>query len=67
MVSLLGITLTLRANLHGLNCLGARHIACFTIVYLICAKVQIVDQSPPNITFENGYHVHVMSSFKWYF
>ena len=35
--------LTLGANLHGLNCLGARHIACFTIVHLICAKVQIVD------------------------
>ena len=25
------------------NCLRARHIACFTIVHLICAKVQIVD------------------------
>ena len=25
------------------NCLGARHIACLTIVHLICAKVQIVD------------------------
>ena len=25
------------------NCLGARHIACPTFVYLICAKVQIVD------------------------
>ena len=28
------------------NCLGARHIACFTIVYLICAKVHIVDNFP---------------------
>ena len=43
MVGLLGITLTLEANLHGLNCIGARHIACFTIIYLICAKVQIID------------------------
>ena len=25
------------------NCLRARHIACFTIVHLICAKVQTVD------------------------
>ena len=46
MVGLIGITLTLEANLHGLNCIGARHIACFTIVYLICAKVQIVDNFP---------------------
>ena len=46
MVGLLGITLTLGANLHGLNYLGAQHIACFTIVYLICAKVQIVDNVP---------------------
>ena len=46
MVGLLGFILTLGANLHGLNCLGARHIACFTIVHLICAKVQIVDISP---------------------
>ena len=46
MVGLLGITLTLGANLHGLNCLEARHIACFTIVYLICANVQIADNFP---------------------
>jgi hypothetical protein len=46
MVGLLGITLTLGANLYGLNCLGARHIAYFTFVYLICAKVQIVDNFP---------------------
>ena len=46
MVGMLGITLTLGANQHGLNCLGARHIAGFTIVYLICAKVQIVDNFP---------------------
>ena len=46
MVGLLGITPTLEANLHGLNCIGARHIACFIIVYLICAKVQIVDNFP---------------------
>ena len=46
MVGLLGITLTLEANLHGLNCIGPCHIACFTIVYLICAKVQIVDNFP---------------------
>ena len=50
MVSLL----TRGANLHCLNCLGARHIACFTIVHLICAKVQIVDNlsriSPSKMT-----------------
>ena len=46
MVGLLGITLTLGANPHVLNCLGARHIACFTIVYLIYGKVQIVDNFP---------------------
>ena len=46
MVGLLGITLTLGANIHGLNCLGAGHIACFTIIYLICAKVQIIDNFP---------------------
>ena len=37
------------------NCLEARHIACFTIIYLICAKVQIVDK------------LSQISSFKWYF
>ena len=52
MVGLLGITLTLGANLHGLNCLGARHIACFTIVYLICAKVQIIDNFPRILFFK---------------
>ena len=67
MVGLLGITLILGVNLHGLNCLGARHIAFSTSVYLICAKVQIVDNFFPNITFENDSHIHVMSSFKWYF
>ena len=43
MVGLLGLTLNPWANLHGLNYLGARHIACFTIIHLICVKVQIVD------------------------
>jgi len=47
MVGLLGITLTFGANLHGLNCLGARHIACLSFVYLICALVQFVDSTPP--------------------
>ena len=37
------------------NCLGARHIAWVLIVYLICAKVQIVD------------NLSQISSFKWYF
>ena len=46
MVGLLGITFILGANLHGLNCLGARHIASFIIDYLICTKVQIVDNFP---------------------
>jgi hypothetical protein len=46
MVGLLGITLTLGANLHSLNCLGAWHTACLSIIYLICAKVQIVDNFP---------------------
>ena len=46
MVGLLGITLTFGANLHGLNCLGAWHIAYLTIIYLIRAKVQIVDNFP---------------------
>jgi hypothetical protein len=46
MVGLLGITFTLGANLHGLKCLGAWHITLFTIMYLICAKVQIIDDFP---------------------
>ena len=46
MAGLLSITLTLEANLHGLNCIGARHIACFIIVYLICANVQTADNFP---------------------
>ena len=43
-------------------CLEARHIACLTIVHLICAKVQI-----PGYLFENDSHIHEMSSFKWYY
>ena len=43
MVCLLGFTLNPWSKPHGLNCLGARHIDCFTIVHLICAKVQIID------------------------
>jgi hypothetical protein len=46
MVGFLGFTLTLGANLHGLKCLGARHIACLTFVSPICANVQIVDYFP---------------------
>ena len=49
------------------NCLRARHIACFTIVHLICAKVQIVDNLSRISIFENDSHIHEMSSFKWYF
>ena len=59
MVGLLGITLTLEANLHGLNCIGAWHIACFTIVYLICPKAQIVDNFP-KISF-----LEMILTFMW--
>jgi hypothetical protein len=52
MVGLLSITLTLGANLHGLNCLGARHIVFSTSMYLICAEVQIVDSLPRMSSFK---------------
>ena len=55
MVGLLGFILNPWSKPTWFNCLGAHHIACFTIVYLICAKVQIVDNFLPNIIF------------KWYF
>ena len=67
MVGLLGFTLNpwskptwfrlFRSMAHSLfyNCLSN------------CAKVQIVDNFPQNIIHENDSHIHVMSSFKWYF
>jgi hypothetical protein len=59
MVGLPGITLSHGVNLHGLNCLGARHIALPTSIYLICAKVQIVANLPQIAILQ------MVSHFKW--
>ena len=59
MVSLLGFTLNPWSKPTWFNCLGAWHIAYFTIVHLICAKVQIVDN------FSWISHSKMILTFMW--